>query len=123
MAKKKSVKPVKTTRSTQVKMATCPQNQVSSDNPEVIVVSGCTEAEARSKVYRQLVIKAKQLRIDKNVGSCDGATCGDGGVCTLITPIADGELNVYPGEVKGCNGGGFVAVFIGKVRAECICAM
>jgi hypothetical protein len=106
---------------TQVRTGGCPQNMFVSEKAVVIIARGCTEDEAKKKVYKELLKRAKKIRQDRNAGDCVG-TCEEGGECTLTTPIGAGELTCYPADVPGCDGG-FVCIYIAKVRAECVCAL
>ncbi|GAB2176354.1 hypothetical protein [Dongia sp. agr-C8] len=106
----------------EIKAAGCPQNQIVGTETEVIIARGCTEEEARRKVYRKLLQKARALRKAAN-SPCVG-DCGDGGHCTLITPIDPSELTCSPADMPDCpDGVGYVCAFIGLVRAECVCAI
>jgi hypothetical protein len=106
----------------EVQAQKCPENQVVSRDSVAIFARGCTEDEAKRKVYKELIKQAKKLRRESKVGDCTG-DCKEG-ACTLTTAIAPGELDIIPAEVQGCpDDVGFVCTFIGKVRAECLCAI
>jgi hypothetical protein len=106
----------------EVQNAGCPQDQISSRDSVVIITRGCTEEEAMRKAYRMIIDRAKQLRKDSGLAECIG-NC-ESGNCTLIAPFDDNEIRCVPAEVSDCPDGiGFVCIFIGKIRAECVCAV
>lgn len=78
---------------------------------------GCTEEEARRKMYDKMLTFGAQRM------PCAGRTCEDDAICTQFLTFDMSLIRCLPARVEGCpENVGFVCFYQGSLTSECTCA-
>src|SRR5437870_3627212 len=102
-----------------IRRGRCPLNGKQSDKTW-FDATGCTEEEARRKLFRKLLDECKRVRTASK-STCQG-DC-DESECLALATIETGKVICVPAEVHRCpEGVGFFCYYAGNLLCECVCA-
>lgn len=86
-------------------------------NPVVERARGCTEEEARRKLFNKLLARGAQSL------PCAGRQCDGDEICTQFLTIDMTKIQCLPARVEGCQDDvGYLCIYVGRMTTECLCA-